>query len=117
MLRIDDTDLQRSTKESEEGVLEGLRWLNIKWDEGPDVGGPYAPYRQMERQHTYRQVAEQLMAQGDAYHCYCTLRSLRRSARQRWLRAGLRATRASAPASRMRSGPGLMPAAPNAWCA
>ena len=72
VLRIDDTDLQRSTKESEEGVLEGLRWLNIKWDEGPDVGGPYAPYRQMERQHTYRQVAEQLMAQGDAYHCYCT---------------------------------------------
>lgn len=43
VLRIDDTDLQRSTKESEEGVLEGLRWLNIKWDEGPDVGGPYAP--------------------------------------------------------------------------
>lgn len=72
VLRIDDTDLQRSTKESEEGVLEGLRWLGIKWDEGPDVGGPYAPYRQMERHHTYRQVAEELLASGHAYYCYCT---------------------------------------------
>lgn len=72
VLRIDDTDLQRSTKESEEGVLEGLRWLGIKWDEGPDVGGPYAPYRQMERHHTYREVVSQLLASGQAYYCYCT---------------------------------------------
>lgn len=72
VLRIDDTDLQRSTKESEEGVLEGLRWLGIRWDEGPDVGGPYAPYRQMERHHTYRQVVEELLASDKAYYCYCT---------------------------------------------
>lgn len=72
ILRIDDTDLSRSTKESEEGVLEGLRWLGIKWDEGPDVGGPYGPYRQMERAHTYREVADRLMAEGKAYRCYCT---------------------------------------------
>lgn len=72
VLRIDDTDLQRSTKESEEGVMEGLRWLGIKWDEGPDVGGPYAPYRQMERQDTYREAARRLIDEGKAYYCYCT---------------------------------------------
>jgi len=72
ILRIDDTDLSRSTKESEEGVLEGLRWLGINWDEGPDVGGPYGPYRQMERAYTYREVADRLMAEGKAYRCYCT---------------------------------------------
>ena len=72
ILRIDDTDLSRSTKQSEEGVLEGLRWLGIKWDEGPDIGGPYGPYRQMERAYTYREVADKLMAEGKAYHCYCT---------------------------------------------
>jgi len=72
ILRIDDTDLSRSTKESEEGVLEGLRWLGIEWDEGPDVGGPYGPYRQMERAYTYREVADRLMAEGKAYRCYCT---------------------------------------------
>ena len=72
ILRIDDTDQSRSTKESEEGVLEGLRWLGMKWDEGPDVGGPYAPYRQMERAHTYREVADRLVAEGKAYRCYCT---------------------------------------------
>ena len=71
ILRIDDTDLSRSTKESEEGVLEGLRWLGIKWDEGPDVGGPYGPYRQMERAYTYREVVDRLMAEGKAYRCYC----------------------------------------------
>ncbi len=72
ILRIDDTDLSRSTKESEEGVLEGLRWLGIKWDEGPDVGGPYGPYRQMERAHTYREAVDRLMSEGKAYRCYCT---------------------------------------------
>ncbi len=72
ILRIDDTDLSRSTRESEEGVLEGLRWLGIQWDEGPDVGGPYGPYRQMERTHTYRETVDTLMADGKAYRCYCT---------------------------------------------
>ncbi|HBK60412.1 MAG TPA: glutamate--tRNA ligase, partial [Firmicutes bacterium] len=72
ILRIDDTDLSRSTRESEEGVLEGLRWLGITWDEGPDVGGPYGPYRQMERAHTYRETVDTLEALGKAYRCYCT---------------------------------------------
>ncbi|MCR4426821.1 MAG: glutamate--tRNA ligase [Firmicutes bacterium] len=72
ILRIDDTDLKRSTKESEEGVLEGLRWLGIEWDEGPDIGGPYAPYRQMERRHTYEEAARRLLEEGHAYRCYCS---------------------------------------------
>lgn len=76
ILRIDDTDLSRSTKESEEGVLEGLRWLGIKWDEGPDVGGPYAPYRQMERYDTYKRAVEELLHKDLAYKCYCTKEEL-----------------------------------------
>lgn len=82
ILRIDDTDLSRSTKESEEGVLEGLRWLGIKWDEGPDVGGPYGPYRQMERAYTYREVVDRLMAEGKAYRCYCTPEELEAERRE-----------------------------------
>lgn len=78
VMRIDDTDLTRSTKESEEGVLEGLRWLGINWDEGPDVGGPYAPYRQMERHHTYKAVVEDLLSRDLAYKCYCTKEELDR---------------------------------------
>lgn len=72
ILRIDDTDLKRSTKESEEGVLEGLKWLGLNWDEGPDIGGPFAPYRQMERSHAYKAAAEKLLAEGKAYYCYCS---------------------------------------------
>lgn len=72
VLRIDNTDLERSTKESEEGVLEGLRWLGIKWDEGPDIGGPYGPYRQLERMDTYKETVEKLLSEGKAYYCYCT---------------------------------------------
>jgi len=72
ILRIDDTDRRRSTRESEEGVLEGLRWLGLTWDEGPDVGGPYGPYRQSERLDLYRRYAGELVASGHAYRCYCT---------------------------------------------
>ncbi|MFZ5816024.1 MAG: glutamate--tRNA ligase [Bacillota bacterium] len=72
ILRIDDTDRRRSTRESEEGVLEGLRWLGLTWDEGPDLGGPYGPYRQSERLHLYRRYAEELLAAGLAYPCYCS---------------------------------------------
>lgn len=72
ILRIDDTDRRRSTRESEEGVLEGLRWLGLTWDEGPDVGGPCGPYRQSERLHLYRRYADELLAAGRAYPCYCT---------------------------------------------
>lgn len=72
ILRIDDTDRRRSTKASEEGVLEGLRWLGLTWDEGPETGGAYGPYRQSERLEIYRRHADELVASGHAYPCYCT---------------------------------------------
>ena len=72
VLRIEDTDAERSTRESEISLLEDLRWLGLDWDEGPDVGGPYGPYRQSERMGTYRDVANRLVADGKAYPCFCT---------------------------------------------
>ncbi len=72
ILRIDDTDARRSTLESEQGVLEGLRWLGLDWDEGPDTGGPYGPYRQSERLEWYRESARRLLDTGRAYYCFCT---------------------------------------------
>lgn len=72
LVRIEDTDLERSSRESEENILNALRWLGIDWDEGIAVGGPNGPYRQTERLEKYRQVARQLLEQGHAYHCYCT---------------------------------------------
>ncbi|NLI96168.1 MAG: glutamate--tRNA ligase [Synergistaceae bacterium] len=67
VLRIEDTDLQRSTKEFEETILAGLKWLGLDWDEGPDVGGPCGNYRQSERLALYRQNAEKLLDEGKAY--------------------------------------------------
>jgi glutamyl-tRNA synthetase len=72
VLRIEDTDAERSTRESEASLLEDLRWLNLDWDEGPDVGGPHGPYRQSERLDTYRAVTDQLISLGVAYPCFCT---------------------------------------------
>ena len=72
VLRIEDTDLERSSRESEENIKEALRWLGLQWDEGVDVGGPYGPYRQTERLDIYRRYTEQLLASGQAYYCYCT---------------------------------------------
>ena len=72
VMRIEDTDLERSTKESEENINEALRWLGITWDEGADVGGAYGPYRQTERLDTYRKYTKQLLDEGKAYHCYCS---------------------------------------------
>lgn len=72
VLRIEDTDTTRSTKESEAALLSDLRWMGLDWDEGPDVGGPYGPYRQSERSDIYREQAERLLADGSAFHCYCT---------------------------------------------
>ena len=72
VLRIEDTDASRVTEEAFQGVMDSLRWLGIDWDEGPDVGGPHAPYRQSQRLEIYREIAERLLAQGDAYPCYCT---------------------------------------------
>jgi len=72
ILRIEDTDASRVTEEAFHGVMDSLRWLGIDWDEGPDVGGPYAPYRQSQRMDVYRDTTERLLSQGDAYPCYCT---------------------------------------------
>jgi len=72
ILRIEDTDASRVTEEAFHGVMDSLRWLGIDWDEGPDVGGPYSPYRQSQRMDVYRDTTERLLSQGDAYPCYCT---------------------------------------------
>jgi len=72
ILRIEDTDRQRSTSASEEMIIEALKWLGLGWDEGPDVGGPCGPYRQSERTEIYREHVEHLVAGGAAYPCFCT---------------------------------------------
>jgi glutamyl-tRNA synthetase len=72
ILRIEDTDFARSTRASERAILDALRWLGLDWDEGPDVGGEYGPYRQSERKDIYQKYAQQLIEQGDAFHCFCT---------------------------------------------
>ena len=72
VLRVEDTDRARFQADSEQQVYDTLRWLGLDWDEGPDKGGPYAPYRQSERLDTYRPHVERLLAEGHAYHCWCT---------------------------------------------
>lgn len=72
ILRIEDTDLERSSRQSEINILESLAWLGITWDEGPDVGGPCGPYRQTERLETYRAYTDRLLNEGKAYYCYCS---------------------------------------------
>jgi len=72
VLRIEDTDQARSTPESEAAILRSLQWLGLQWDEGPDVGGEYGPYRQSERTELYRSYCQQLIDSGHAYRCFCT---------------------------------------------
>lgn len=72
VVRIEDTDQKRSTRESEENIKEALKWLGITWDEGIDVGGDHGPYRQMERLDLYKQYTDKLLAEGKAYYCFCT---------------------------------------------
>jgi nondiscriminating glutamyl-tRNA synthetase len=76
ILRIEDTDLERSTRDSEAAILDDLRWLGLHWDEGPDVGGPHGPYRQSERLHLYVSYANELIAAGHAYYCFCSAERL-----------------------------------------
>ena len=72
ILRIEDTDVSRSTKELERSLMEDLRWLGLDWDEGPDVGGDFGPYRQSERIEIYSGYAEELVKRGKAFPCFCT---------------------------------------------
>lgn len=76
ILRIEDTDQTRSTRESERQIFESLRWLGLVWDEGPDVGGPCGPYRQSERTAIYADHCRQLVERGGAYRCFCTAERL-----------------------------------------
>lgn len=76
VLRIEDTDTERSTVESDAGILRDIRWLGLDWDEGPDVGGPHGPYRQSERAELYVRHARQLLDAGHAYYCFCSREQL-----------------------------------------
>jgi nondiscriminating glutamyl-tRNA synthetase len=76
ILRIEDTDAERSTRESEASILRDLHWLGLDWDEGPDCGGSRGPYRQSERLHLYQSYAKELLAAQQAYHCFCTTAQL-----------------------------------------
>ncbi len=82
ILRIEDTDLERSRQEYEATLLEDLRWFGLDWDEGPDVGGAYGPYRQSERVDIYRRSARELVESGRAYPCFCTEEDLSRERAQ-----------------------------------
>ena len=72
VLRIEDTDRARYVDDSERQIFDTLHWLGLHWDEGPDIGGQFAPYRQSERLSTYVPYVDQLLADGHAYHCWCT---------------------------------------------
>ena len=72
VLRVEDTDRARFQADSEKQLYDTLAWLGLDWDEGPDKGGPFSPYRQSERLETYRPYVDQLLADGHAYHCWCT---------------------------------------------
>src|SRR5579862_7282221 len=82
VLRLDDTDLERNRPEMIDPIVEGLRWLGLEWQEGWDVGGPHAPYRQSERVDIYREHAARLLQSGAAYRCYCTPEELAQERRQ-----------------------------------
>lgn len=76
LLRIEDTDQKRTVPDAERRLLEDLRWANLEWDEGPEVGGPYGPYKQSERSPIYKKHAQQLLASGHAYRCFCSTERL-----------------------------------------
>lgn len=112
ILRIEDTDRARSTRASEEAIYLALRWLGLDWDEGPDVGGPHAPYRQSERTGIYQEHARRLLDSEAAYRCFCTperLAALRHAQKEQKLSTfgydgACRAIAASAAAARAAAG-------------
>jgi glutamyl-tRNA synthetase len=72
ILRIEDTDVQRTVPGAEQELMDGLRWLGLDYDEGPDIGGPHGPYRQTDRREIYQSYARTLVDKGSAYPCFCT---------------------------------------------
>jgi nondiscriminating glutamyl-tRNA synthetase len=80
IIRIEDTDQERSQQKYEDLIYEDLRWLGLDWDEGPDIGGPYGPYRQSERHHIYKEVADGFVREGSAYWCFCSESELEKRA-------------------------------------
>jgi glutamyl-tRNA synthetase len=88
VLRIEDTDRERSTQESVQAIFDSLRWLGLDWDEGPSVGGPHGPYFQTERLPIYREYVERLIAARAAYRCYCTKQDLDRARVEHKARTG-----------------------------
>jgi glutamyl-tRNA synthetase len=78
VLRIEDTDQERNVEEALSGILEGLKWLGLPWDEGPEVGGPHGPYFQSERLQGYAAAAQRLFAEGKAYRCFCDPEDLKK---------------------------------------
>jgi len=76
ILRIEDTDFERSKPEYEKDILDSLKWLGIEWDEGPDIGGPYGPYRQSKRGKIYKKYLEKLLSEDKAYYCFCSKEEL-----------------------------------------
>lgn len=83
IVRVEDTDRSRSTIEFEESILEDLAWMGLNWDEGPDIGGDYGPYRQSERFELYQMRVDELISSGQAYRCYCTPEELEESRKAR----------------------------------
>ena len=88
ILRIEDTDLERSTRESEAAIMDDLRWMGLDWDEGVEVGGDVGPYRQTERLKIYADHAQRLIEGGQAYYCFCSAEKLEEE-RQAMLAQGL----------------------------
>ena len=86
ILRIEDTDLKRNVPGSEQGILDGLRWLGLQYDEGPDIGGKFGPYRQTERREIYAQHARILVDKGHAYPCFCTADQLEKTKQEQMKR-------------------------------
>lgn len=88
ILRIEDTDLERSDKKFEKDIIDNLKWLGLEWDEGPDTGGEYGPYKQTERLKTYEKYLDQLLKEKKAYYCFCSKEELE-AERQAQLTQGL----------------------------
>jgi glutamyl-tRNA synthetase len=99
ILRIEDTDAERSSADMVTGILDGMKWLGLDWDEGPGIGGPHTPYFQSARYDRHRAAAAALVADGRAYYCYCSAERLRQERERAEARGVGVAVRPSVPES------------------